>query len=151
MSSETGNLSSGERMTSALIALGLAVVARRRSRTLVGIAVSAVAMGLVARAAAGHCGIKSAILGHSTLPHGLWDQWRCLLGFGQSREPLPGSPAHRRSSRSVDLALDESFPASDPPASHRPDEPPANAQAKWDARAKADSSKADSPKSDSPE
>jgi hypothetical protein len=31
----------------------------------------------------------------------------------------------------VDEAVDESFPASDPPATHRDDNPPANAPAKW--------------------
>jgi hypothetical protein len=36
----------------------------------------------------------------------------------------------------VDQRIDDSFPASDPPASHLPDEPPANAEAKW-AAAKA--------------
>jgi hypothetical protein len=33
----------------------------------------------------------------------------------------------------VDESLQESFPASDSPAVHVSDEPPANAQAKWDA------------------
>ena len=33
----------------------------------------------------------------------------------------------------VDQSLRESFPASDSPAVHLSDEPPANAQAKWDA------------------
>ncbi len=32
----------------------------------------------------------------------------------------------------VDAALGETFPASDPVASHLPDEPPSNAQEKWD-------------------
>lgn len=31
----------------------------------------------------------------------------------------------------VDEAVNESFPASDPPATHRDDNPPANAPAKW--------------------
>ena len=34
---------------------------------------------------------------------------------------------------SVDESVRESFPASDPPASHAPDLPPANADAKWAA------------------
>jgi hypothetical protein len=33
----------------------------------------------------------------------------------------------------VDKSLQATFPASDPPASHLKDEPPANAAAKWDA------------------
>ena len=39
----------------------------------------------------------------------------------------------------VDEAEDESFPASDPRSSLIPDEPPANADAKWAAAAAADS------------
>jgi hypothetical protein len=35
----------------------------------------------------------------------------------------------------VDESLKETFPASDPPASHLPDVPPSNAQDKWDAAA----------------
>ncbi len=35
----------------------------------------------------------------------------------------------------VDESLRESFPASDPPASHIPDVPPSNAQDKWQAAA----------------
>ncbi len=36
-------------------------------------------------------------------------------------------------SDAIDSSLQETFPASDPPASHLPDEPPANAGAKWKA------------------
>jgi hypothetical protein len=36
-------------------------------------------------------------------------------------------------SAAVDASLKDSFPASDPPATQRPDEPPANAAAKWKA------------------
>ena len=32
-----------------------------------------------------------------------------------------------------DKAVENTFPASDPPASQLPDEPPANASAKWEA------------------
>jgi hypothetical protein len=33
----------------------------------------------------------------------------------------------------IDASLKETFPASDPPASHLPDIPPSNAQEKWAA------------------
>jgi Protein of unknown function (DUF2934) len=36
-------------------------------------------------------------------------------------------------SAAVDASLKDSFPASDPPATQGPDEPPANAAAKWKA------------------
>lgn len=58
-------------------------------------------------------------------------------------------------SRLVDDSLRDTFPASDPPASHGPDEPPANADEKWKAagaarkrrpRTRAQQSKADQSK-----
>ena len=49
-----------------------------------------------------------------------------------------GSPRRRggeepHGSKAVDKSSEDSFPASDPPASHGPDDPPANAEAKWRA------------------
>jgi hypothetical protein len=43
----------------------------------------------------------------------------------------PTKPA--RSAKGIDDALKDTFPASDPPASHLPDEPPVNAGEKWAA------------------
>jgi hypothetical protein len=40
-----------------------------------------------------------------------------------------------RTSNAIDSTLKATFPASDPPASQRADEPPANADAKWKAAA----------------
>jgi hypothetical protein len=51
---------------------------------------------------------------------------------------LPGSPVHAAKSRAIDESIDESFPASDPPASRLPDEPPINAEAKWEAARRQD-------------
>jgi CBS domain-containing protein len=50
-------------------------------------------------------------------------------------EPLAGGRTVRdQSSRDpVDQSSEQSFPASDPPGSHLPDEPPSNAAAKWAA------------------
>jgi hypothetical protein len=66
----------------------------------------AAAVALAARAAAGQCGVKAA---------------------------LQNRTAHRENSARVDESVNESFPASDPPASRLPDEPPVNAEAKWAA------------------
>lgn len=41
--------------------------------------------------------------------------------------------AELKASNATDRSLQETFPASDPPASQRKDEPPANADAKWKA------------------
>jgi hypothetical protein len=94
-------------------------------------------IALLARGAAGHCAAKAALSGHASLGEGLNDQWQCLRRGGKGPEAgLPGSPVHQHKSAAVDEAVNESFPASDPPASRLPDEPPANAEAKW-AAAKA--------------
>lgn len=50
-------------------------------------------------------------------------------------------PTKAASTKGVDDALKDTYPASDPPASHLPDEPPANAEAKWEAAAAAEDSK----------
>jgi len=50
-------------------------------------------------------------------------------------------PTRAASTKGVDDALKDTYPASDPPASHLPDEPPANAEAKWQAAAAAEDSK----------
>ena len=46
-------------------------------------------------------------------------------------------PTKAATPRAVDDSIKHSFPASDPPASRIPDKPPVNAEAKWDAAAKA--------------
>ncbi len=59
---------------------------------------------------------------------------RHCASFGRLAE-LPRNTSGNRVP--VDQAVEESFPASDPPASRLPDEPPANADAKWRAAAAA--------------
>ena len=71
--------------------------------------------------------MKAALTGESTFGEGMKEQWQRMTGSSGSES---GSG---RSSRYVDPAVNDSFPASDPPASHLPDEPPANAEARWAA------------------
>jgi hypothetical protein len=134
MVQQSGNLSGAERAVSAFIGLSLSVIALRRGnpwlRALAGVTSSA----LMARAAAGHCGVKAALSGQASLGEGLSQQWGRL-----SKSPAPAREAEARSgvkddqSAAVDSAVNDSFPASDPPASHQPDVPPSNAAAKWAA------------------
>jgi uncharacterized membrane protein len=103
----TGNLSQSERIFSALAGAALTVLAAGRSP--MWRVISALAGGaLIARGVTGHCAVKSALRTRSSL-------------------------AFRRADRAIDESLEETFPASDPPASRLPDDPPINAAAKWRA------------------
>ena len=61
--------------------------------------------------------------------HEDWMEAERQLREAQAAARTPGSEADSR----VDDSLRGTFPASDPPASHRPDDPPANAEEKWKA------------------
>ncbi|HTD75808.1 MAG TPA: DUF2934 domain-containing protein [Steroidobacteraceae bacterium] len=73
------------------------------------------------------------------LAYRLWQARGCPDGTAEedwleAEKQLQASrPARPRSSEAVDDSLKSTFPASDPPASHLPDVPPANAAAKWKA------------------
>jgi hypothetical protein len=135
MTSQSGNLSSGERLISAVLGVALSALAVRRGsnlgwRTVAGSA----GASLLLRAAAGHCAVKAAWRGDRSLAGAMQDEWRSLADRKRvSAYGVPGSPLHSENCGRVDEAVEESFPASDPPASRLPDEPPVNAQAKWDA------------------
>ena len=74
------------------------------------------------------------------LAHRLWEARGCPAGSSE-RDWLDAerqlsaadSAAPAASAKGIDDALKDTFPASDPPASHLPDEPPANAGEKWAA------------------
>jgi uncharacterized membrane protein len=104
---KAGDLSAGERAASALFGVALSVVTLRAQRPIFRAVCGALAAGLFARAAAGHCSVKAALQGRTKL--------------------------QQAQSQAIDESLQETFPASDPPASHLPDEPPSNADAKWAA------------------
>jgi uncharacterized membrane protein len=105
MNQHTGDLSSTERATSALIGLSFALVALRRGNLLWRMLTGVAGVTLLARSLTGNSLTKGASV--------------------------------RQTSRSYEDAVDESvqdtFPASDPPASHLADVPPSNAEAKWEA------------------
>lgn len=131
---QTGNLSKSERTWSALLGASLSLLAIRRGSTILRSLEAVTGGALLARALAGHCGVKAALGGHTSLSEGLRDQWSHMRPQrGHVVYGSPGSPAHAAKSEAVDTAVEESFPASDPPASRLPDEPPVNAEAKWKA------------------
>jgi hypothetical protein len=57
---------------------------------------------------------------------------------GKVSSAAPGSPAYAAASDAIDESVEESFPASDPPASRIRDVPPVNAEAKRAAAGAAD-------------
>src|SRR5579859_5288963 len=126
MTSITRNLSQTERMVSALIGLSFSILALRGGGPVMRALNGAVGAGLLARAAAGHCGVKAALTGRTTLAQGLSTQWRQMRGDAGRQETRPSPQAARAAARedAIDRAGNDSFPASDPPASRLPDEPP---------------------------
>jgi Protein of unknown function (DUF2892) len=125
----TGNLSQTERMVSALIGLSLSILALRGGGLVIRALNGVAGAGLLARAAAGHCGVKAALMGQATLAQGLSTQWHQMRGNAGRLETRPSPQAARAavSEDAIDRAANDSFPASDPPASRLPDEPPVNA------------------------
>jgi hypothetical protein len=76
----------------------------------------------------------------SDLAYELWQARGCPDGSPEAdwqeaekqlAEANAGAPS--RSTGEIDETLAATFPASDPSASHRPDEPPSNADEKWAA------------------
>ncbi len=53
--------------------------------------------------------------------------------FRTEQSPEPSNKAPDNSLNAIDKSLRDSFPASDPPATHLPDEPAANVDEKWRA------------------
>jgi hypothetical protein len=74
------------------------------------------------------------------LAYRLWQARGCPEGtaeldWAEAARQLEKEKAAPVTEAEVDGSLKDTFPASDPPASHLPDEPPVNADAKWAAKA----------------
>ena len=66
----------------------------------------------------------------------LGDDHRAILQESALDQVTSGSE-RRKAHEKLDKAVEESFPASDPPAVHLGDEPPVNASDKWEAVGKS--------------
>ena len=121
-----GNLSQTERTVSALIGLSFSILALRGGGPAMRALNGATGAALLARAVAGHCGVKAALTGQATLAEGLTAQWRRMRGDAGSQDTrrAPDAAGAAATEDAVDRAANDSFPASDPPASRLPDEPP---------------------------
>ncbi len=135
MNQHTGDLSQTERAVSALFGLSFSMIAMRRGSPMWRLVSGVAGAALLARSYAGYCGMKAAMTGETSLRNGLSEQWRrtrtttgaTAVGNGQAGPQTPSA-----SSEAIDQSMRDTFPASDPPASHLPDEPPSNAEAKWE-------------------
>ena len=134
MAQRTGNLSGMERGTSSLLGVSLMMLAWRRGNTAVRLLSGLAGSALLARSYAGHCGVKAALMGQDSLKEGMSDQWKRMVpGGAPVGDATAAARTHSSSSAALDSTVNDSFPASDPPASRLPDEPPVNAEAKWAA------------------
>jgi hypothetical protein len=134
MSQRINNLSSLERTISALLGLGLSLLTRRSGSTALRALTGLAGAALLARAYAGHCGLKAAVMGQTSLRDGLSEQWKRIADGTIIPKKEAVSSAHAGQSRAFDESSDES-PASDPPASRAPGVRPVNAEAKSESSA----------------
>lgn len=136
MTHHIGNLNPSERTISGVLGVALSAVGLLGRGSLLRVAGVTAGALLLARAVGGHCGVKAALTGKSSLRTGMKDQWQAMrhsvqrtaaqLRRDRRSEPEPTEEA-------VDESVELTFPASDPPASLLPDVPPSNAAAKWEA------------------
>lgn len=82
MNSQRGNLRNGERIASAVFGVGLTMIAARRGSPVLRWLAGVAGTSLIGRAVAGHCGMKAAITGRSTLKEGMQEQWRHTTEIG---------------------------------------------------------------------
>src|ERR1700748_3873715 len=101
MIERSGNLSGTERAVSGAIGLSLSVMALQRGSPWLRALAGVTGASLMARAAVGHCAVKAAL--------------------NKVAENVGSADAVSGADNAVDEAANDSFPASDPPASRLPD------------------------------
>jgi DUF2892 family protein len=136
MRRQIGNLSSAERATSALLGAALSGLALRRGSPLLRILGGVAGVALLSRAAAGHCAMKAAVKGDSSVAQGMKDQWHQLRRASTDVWNRARGNGRGDLQSAVDDSVEQTFPASDPPASRLQDVPPANADQKWASASK---------------
>lgn len=98
-SEHDGNLSGTERGVSAGIGTALSLLVLRSGSPILRALAGVAGLALLARAMAGHCAVKAAITGESSIGDGLRDQWnrmsRTQTGLSDVQEAVEerGDPA----------------------------------------------------------
>jgi len=76
----SGNLSGTERTWSTVLGAALSMIVFRRGSPVMRSLAAVAGAALLARAFAGHCAMKAALTGQSSLGAGLRDQWNRMAG-----------------------------------------------------------------------
>lgn len=84
MNRSSGNLSGGERAFSAISGVALSIFGASRGGPILRVLASTAGAALLARAFAGHCAMKAALSGESTLREGALEQWRQTSRTGRN-------------------------------------------------------------------
>lgn len=113
-STRDGNLSGTERAVSAGIGTGLSLLVLRSGSPVLRAVAALAGVALFARAMAGHCAIKAAMTGESSIGAGLRDQWDRMSG---GREPQVSSAQEAVEERADPEAIEEGIAPGEPAAS----------------------------------
>jgi len=100
MTIEAGNLGRNERLISAVAGTLLAALTARSGGVATRLLFGLAAAGFIARAFAGHCAMKAALTGESTLAEGINEQWRLM----RARASAPDSRSAYMSAAAVAAA-----------------------------------------------
>lgn len=111
-SEHEGNLSGTERAVSAGIGTGLSLLVLRSGNPILRALAAIAGVALLARAAAGHCAVKAAVTGESSIGEGLRDQWNKMSG---SRPRTRSSDAQEAVEEQANpQAMEEGFASGEP-------------------------------------
>jgi uncharacterized membrane protein len=113
MYTQPGNLSRGERLASAAFGVGLTMLAARRGGPLLRLLAGVAGSSLIGRAIAGHCGMKAAMTGESTLKEGMQEQWRHTTEIGSRfAQSVRGRRIDGQGMRRVEATIEVDQPVS---------------------------------------
>jgi uncharacterized membrane protein len=106
----SGNLSRIERIGSAVLGVGATVLVARRGGPIAKLLGGALAASLIGRAFAGHCAVKAALTGQSSLKEGLTDQWQRTTQTGRRVFQRAGGTMQRSAIERVTKIIDVDVP-----------------------------------------
>jgi hypothetical protein len=112
-SGHDGNLSGTERAISAGIGTGLSLLLLRSGSPILRALAGVAGIALLARAAAGHCAVKAALTGQSSIGEGFRDQWNRMSG----RQARISDAQEAVEERADPEAMEEGFAPGEPSAS----------------------------------